>query len=187
MHYLKGLKWENITRDERYFCCELYYEIRKNPRSFVKWLNNNCNLAFSERNLKQNWEAANEVCFYRDIIKVLGFNGVHSIGKTKLSDVAKRTFDICLFSETHIVIVEAKAQQSFRTDQLTSIKSDKKKISDMFNGIRPKVIFIALFSSKYKPTAAALNCFDNKYIYWSQVGEKYNNTLLLKADGIYGK
>lgn len=36
--YLNNKKWSQITRDERFFCAELYFEIKKDPAMFLNWL-----------------------------------------------------------------------------------------------------------------------------------------------------
>jgi len=39
LSYLKNKNWSEITREERYFCAELYFAIKGNETDFVKWLN----------------------------------------------------------------------------------------------------------------------------------------------------
>ena len=108
--YLEKKSWSQVTREERYFCSHLYHHIINKEKPFVKWLNQKLKTNFP---LNNNWEIAFEACFYRDFYKL------HK--KKKLPEkLRKRTFDLCLFSDNHIIIIEAKVQQGFKGDQLNS-------------------------------------------------------------------
>ena len=66
------------------------------------------------------WGTGFRGLFYRDLWHLQGRKGKpHS---------PKRTFDLCLFSEDAIVILEAKAQQAFEAKQLERFKSDCKEV-----------------------------------------------------------
>lgn len=185
MKYLDGYKWKEMTREERYFCCELYFLLKENPTAFIKWLDKRCNLGISEGDIKTNWEVAIEVCFYRDFIKRIGYKNIYSIGKTKFRKYAKRTFDICLFSEKYLIVIEAKAQQGFHKKQLESIDDDRVKLKSLLNKSCPEVIFIALCSSKYHLKQSTKEKFNNHVISWLNVSKFYNNKILSIADTIY--
>jgi hypothetical protein len=47
--YLGNKRWNEITRDERYFCAELFFDIKQDVNQFVKWLNIQVTLGFNER------------------------------------------------------------------------------------------------------------------------------------------
>ena len=121
--YLGGLSWEKVTRDERYFCQRLFTLLSQGGMSaFLDHLNSKLDYAL---NVADHWEPAYEVCFYRDFW--------HANGRKGQLISPKRTFDLCLFSEEAIVIVEAKAQQSFATDraQLQGLKSDRSNVQSL--------------------------------------------------------
>ena len=70
--YLSNQKWEDITREERFFCSELFIELR---RDIVKFLN----ILLEKKVIEENevdetlWELGYEVCFYRDFIYKFGY------------------------------------------------------------------------------------------------------------------
>lgn len=65
LEYFNGSRWEDITRDERFFCQRLYELARTGEglAKFLRLLNEKCSLALS---LDVEWELGYEVCFYRD-------------------------------------------------------------------------------------------------------------------------
>lgn len=84
-----GKPWLEITREERYFCAELFFEIRNDPKRFINFLNKNKILEF---NPDQDWEIGYEVCFYRDLL----YSDRKRVRKYEKYPT-KRTFDLCLF------------------------------------------------------------------------------------------
>lgn len=184
--YLKGKSWADITRDERFFCQHLYHLIRTSPRGFVAEINRLTGLALDTQT---PWEIGYEVCFYRDFW--------HLMDKKVVLHSPKRTFDLCLFSKNDIVIIEAKAQQSFESDgsQEESFQRDKKLVKDL---TRTNVTLLGLASSKYltpqkkksllttvkaanEPVFSGLLC-------WSDLSEYFSNDLVLaRANDIYEK
>lgn len=191
MRYFDGKDWKEITRDERYFCCELYFEIRKAPNRFIKWLNKILVLELNKTEINQQWETAIEVCFYRDYVNNIGTCNTKNISKTKYSP--KRTFDLCIFSETHIIIIEAKAQQGFKRNQLESIKEEKKNLTSLIKeGAKikecPQIIIIGIVSSEYQPKPTTKKLFSGM-ITWLELAEIYtkNNKIYLTANKLYTK
>jgi hypothetical protein len=101
----------------------------------------------------------------------------------------KRTFDLCLFSEDQIIIIEAKAQQPFKSDQLIIFNKDVTEIKEK---LKTKVDLIALASSIYFENqkkhgkAGLLECFEGKHLSWSSLSSKYkDDPILARADKIY--
>jgi len=106
-------RWENITREERYFCSVLFWHVKNNSleNQFIKCLNE---LTESKKNDHLNkWEIGYEVCFYRDYLKAIHNRSTHNTDYS-----GKRTYDMCLFSENRIIIIEAKAHQKLERHQL---------------------------------------------------------------------
>ena len=122
------------------------------------------------------WEPAFEVCFYRDLWHLQGRKGKpHS---------PKRTFDLCLFSEDAIVILEAKAQQAFEAKQLERFKSDCKEVKAI-TGVG-KVWLFGLASSRYKLTPSVSEAFGSPLLTWRDLAEIYGDDPVLKrADKLY--
>ncbi|PLX13379.1 MAG: hypothetical protein C0594_01245 [Marinilabiliales bacterium] len=171
--YLDNKSWNDVTRDERYFCCELFHQIKKDVNSFVRWLYNNRKISINESEIDNVWEISFEVCFYRDYVKKIGYlnpetgEREHRIGRivdlnipfTTYKDEVKtidefprkRTFDLCLFSEDRIIIIEAKSHQGFDKKQLDDFLLDRLLIEKLF-GSTPSVEIIGLCSSKYNPS-----------------------------------
>lgn len=186
--YLNDNSWENITREERLFCARLYEYIRKTPLKFVEFLNTKSAENNKPLNLPVDceWEAGFEVCFYRDLLKSVD----KSIKDTDYPD--KRTFDLCLFSEKTIVIIEAKAQQGFKSDQVEEFEDDREKIKELLQQIKkevPDIKIIALASSIYfenfkKHGKIDIGFFDAK-ISWLDVYQFIGDKIFMRADEIY--
>ena len=151
--------WLDISREERLFCAHLYEFLRKkgNCRKFIDSLDvgskdvTSGEVEVSQDTLrKDNYEVGYEVCFYRDL--------AHAHGKRELASKGdefppKRTFDLCLFGQKHIVIVEAKAHSRFNSKQLEWLGCEKKKIKRLFDelGVESQdveIVIVCLASSK---------------------------------------
>lgn len=175
LSYLNNKKWSQITREERVFCFELYNALIDAPKPFLNHL--------SEKELK-NVEFGIEVCFYRDLLHELQKNKQES--KLPL----KRTFDLVLFSETEIIIIEAKASQGFNKKQLASFEQDvKEHLPNLFKEITDKPIkfsTMAIYSSNYSPKKDTLSYFDVT-ITWKDLANKYpsKKEIFNRADEIY--
>lgn len=180
LSYFEGRRWSDITREERLFCAELYQVMKAHPRGFVRSLN-----AVTTLDLKEDtfWDVGYEVCFYRDVLDHRGA----AKGGSKYS--LKRTFDLCMFSEDAIVVIEAKSHQLFTAQQSESFAKDAGEIARLV-GTRPKVFMVALASSRYfgavdaRPSGAALRPFDGR-ISWSQLEAEYANPLFGRAEAVY--
>lgn len=178
--YLGNNSWKTITREERYFTAMLFSELSKNLNPFLKLLANN-GIGVDPDDDK-NYEPAYEVCFYRDILK-----HYHSPIKGNFSP--KRTFDLVLFSNDQIIIIEAKANQSFTTEQLESFKKDREDLKILFGNINhdcPNILIIALYSSNYRPSKNTKKYFDT-FITWDQLSKIYldSRKIFNRANEIY--
>jgi len=182
----KSKTWAEVTRDERFFCQHLYHLILRKPdiRSFVRDLKG---LTDDKLNLNAgvDWEIGYEVCFYRDLMfhrKVSRDSHCYSL---------KRTFDLCLFSEETIVIIEAKAQQRFDAAQNKSFILDKGQVSKLTGGTQVKLLGLA--SSKYLdkksfPLPPTENAVFDGLISWEQLAKHFDNDKILeRANRIYGR
>lgn len=188
--YLGNKSWSSITRDERYFCAHLFKEVWGKEASFVKWLNTHA--AFQEEGTSMGsdgqWEVAVEVCFFRDFFK--------SSGSTNPDYSLKRTFDLCLFSEETIVIVEAKVQQPLSVNQSSGISLDVEQIENCIielvgSAKVPRIVTLALVSSKYiqnlekyGDSTKTLHHFDG-WITWDQLSDHFHNEIFTQADTLY--
>ncbi|MCB1616471.1 MAG: hypothetical protein KDI30_10695 [Pseudomonadales bacterium] len=163
--YFGDKRWKEITRDERYFCAELYQQIKhpEKTKDFVKFLKDAASPIegfdndFSLLDETKYWDIGYEVCFYRDmlfycqnILSIRDFNK----GKAKKDCFPeKRTFDLCLFSDDEIVIIEAKAQQGLHRGQNEKFQKDKEFVLQLFQQMKiekvPKIYLVVLASSKY--------------------------------------
>ncbi len=179
--YLNKEKWQDITREERFFCSHLYHSIINREREFVEWLNNNITLKL---NPNVDWEIGYEVCFYRDLIKHWKDDPKRKIQvKNPKQFPPKRTFDLCLFSNTNIVIIETKVQQGFSNKQLIEIRRDVELIRSLL-GQREFVVnidIVLLHSSWYSPRN------ELPKIKWIDLYNSFDqNELFKRADGLYG-
>lgn len=196
--YLESSAWDQWTRDERFFCSALYWSAReRGVAEFVKWIVESASLEVS---MSGDWDMGFEVVFYRDFLarkgksaKLLGYS-------------PKRTFDLCLFGEKSIIIIEAKVDSAFDFNQVGSCRQDKiaipKILKENFSesAIDFPVYLIALVSSKYKKNHdtygktdcngdSTLGVFDG-IVTWEEVSKFFRHDegiqkLLMRADGIY--
>lgn len=178
LSYLGGKQWWEITRDERFFCSHLYHLIReRGVAAFVEILNERGKLCLDST---AAWEIAYEVCFYRDLSKHQKTSGAEHVSPYSL----KRTFDLALFSETAIVIIEAKAQQCYDPGQVATFKTDVQEVTDA-TGVQ-NVVLVALASSKAPRGEFDTSCFGDRYVTWKQIAEMYDDDPILhRADEIY--
>lgn len=180
--YLKGKRWAEVTRDERFFCQRLYTLADADPGKFVGALN-----SLSPGLLLPvdcDWEVGFEVCFFRDLKFFLGEKW-----ESRFHYSPKRTFDLCLFSERNFVVIEAKAQQGFESDldQLDSFNTETTKIAEIL-GSEVQVSLLALASTKYlKNSGKALEeRLKVKPVSWRAIAAAYSNDpILLRADEAY--
>ena len=193
------VKWDNITRDERYFCSELFHNLRSDQSGILSLIKEGIiaeekkgkeKLNFLKNIESKRFDIGFEACFYRDMLYLYKDKRKEyeaRNGKIKLS--YKRTFDLALFSEDAIIIIEAKAQQGFDTKQLDVFRKDKNDIKELFQIIgknKPQVFMIGLYSSKYSPKSTTISPFDS-IIKWKDIAEKYPDSkdLFIHANDIY--
>lgn len=180
--YLSDRSWSNWTREERFFCAVLFGHARLDPAGFAAWTIERSHLDLSPEG---EWDLGYEVCLYRDFL--------WPTEKTARQQgfPAKRTFDLCLFGETAIIIIEAKVVERFSAKQNKVFVEDAARVARL-PGFKPiKVRTVALASSRYFTNADmfarpdALAVF-NGVITWSDVaGEFGNDRILHRADVLY--
>ena len=173
--YLNGKRWAQVSREERFFCAHLFGLLEEDSemQKMLSYINERTGTALPR---DVEWEPAFEVCFYRDLWHLRG-------SKEKLCS-PKRTFDLCLFSEDAIVILEAKAQQAFEAKQLKSFKSDCKDVKKK-TGVG-KVWLLGLASSRYKPPPDVSKVFGGPLLTWRDLAEIYGGDQVLeRADKLY--
>ncbi len=187
--YLKCKNWSDITREELYFCAELYFLIKENEREFVKWLKTLDSMENVPLDARKKWEIGFEVCFYRDLFKSVKSNA-EDYGFSN-----SRTFDLCLFSKNQIIVIEAKAQSLFERDQLDEFKKDKKDILRAIKSTSKKKIkanIVALASSQYFENVQIYGAekrvpkvFDG-YFSWKDIYDSFcRRDVFSRADKIY--
>ena len=176
--WLGGKAWENVTREERYYCAELFRVMREDVRAFVRFLNGKGACLQEDA----NWEPAYEACFYRDL-------AAHRSDKKYRS--SKHTFDLALFSDKEVVLIEAKAQQGFKIGQLQYLVRDRDRIGKLTGVQSGDIHLVGLKSSHYDPKEATCKHFD-LVINWSDLASWYSSNdrakrTFQRADGLYGK
>lgn len=181
LEYLVGkdgshLHWWQVTRDERFFCAHLYRKIleaENGVAKFVEHINATCGSTLPQ---DANWELGYEVCFYRD----LWWHYEKSFDRYS----PKRTFDLCLFSNEMIVVIEAKAFEGFNEPQLESFENDLDEIKKIPRFEKVEVVMLGLSSSRVKLTPAV---FKGKILSWKGLSESYgDDPVLQRADNLYG-
>lgn len=181
--YLEGKKWAEVSRDERFFCQRLYARANDDLKKFTRLSNElSPGLNLDE---SADWEIGFEVCFFRDVKHLRGdtWNTDHHYSP-------KRTFDLCLFSEKRIVIIEAKAQQSFESDaaQLGGFKDEKVWMQEIV-GSQVKVDVLTLASGIYlRPEVrSSLGAkLGIEPVSWEAIARAYeDDQILMRAEDVY--
>jgi hypothetical protein len=132
-----------------------------------------------------NWEIAIEVCFYRDLNVHQKQASTHS-GMVKRPYSLKRTFDLTLFSDDVVVVIEAKAQQPFNDMQLEVFRRDRTEVAKAIGISEDSVYLLGLCSSKHEVSKEAIECFHGKILRWSDLAIYFDDDLVLqRADAIY--
>ncbi len=177
--YLDGVAWTDWSREERLFCAVLYEHARKDPREFAKWVIDTAPLPLVSS--EDDWDLGYEVCFYRDYLK--------RKGRSARSEEYpfKRTFDLCLFGERAIVVIEAKVCEPFSTRQNEDFESDKALICKAVGRDDLKVFVVPLAPSGYLANAkpSTLEVFTGS-LSWAQAAVQYSDPILERANGMYG-
>jgi len=179
--YLNNKPWLEWTREERVFCAMVYEQARKDAKRFAQFVADKTNLAFT---VDADWDVGLEVCFYRDFLWHHG-NSANGKGYSP-----KRTFDLCLFSEDAILIIEAKVFGVFKTDDAIKLKNDVVKVKELICRPDIKIYAVALASTTYFSNhddfgkREVLDCFDGK-ITWSDLFNEYSANIFEKANSLY--
>lgn len=185
--YFGGHRWGEITREERVFCARLWELTRDDAQSFIKLVNVETSLGLDER---ASWDVGFEVCLYRDL-------SVHRRTTAKAQKLPpKRTFDLALFSEEAIVVVEAKAFLGFSTSQGHSFAQDRDLLADFTHLPKSSIHLLAIGSSKLfqradgRAIATALEPFAKEgrvqRLTWKDLHVKYEEPLFERADELFG-
>jgi len=173
--YFNGFSWDRITREERLFCAELFFHIRKDPQDFVALLQRKAHLPSVPVG---QWDTSYEVCFYRDFIRRFPPKDEHRYS-------LKRTFDIAMFGESTIIIIEAKAAEMFSSKQAESFGRDLEHIVRLLKS-KVDIYFVALASTRYFDNfekhgrSSALKAFDSRHLTWEAVEGHYPDVPLFK-------
>ena len=149
----------NYLRRYRTTFRSLYFDIINNGiPHFITQLNN------LDRNIQlesnKEWDIGFEVCFYRDLLYCYGNKEkpIRVVNEKREKEglpkfPEKRTFDLCLFSEDEILIIEAKAQQGLESEQCDTFKNDVENIKELFSEIdipmSPEIKLVLIASSNY--------------------------------------
>lgn len=180
--YLQGKPWSSWTRDERFFCAVLYGHASNDPAAFATWLIKKAEL---DATATGEWDLGFEVCFYRDYLWQRG------ISARKENLPAKRTFDLCLFGERDIIIIEAKVCEPFDITQNKEFARDIDRVAELSGLEKDNVHLVALASSKYYANAEefgdpqTLSMFGGR-VEWADLSALYSDSLLAQANGMYG-
>lgn len=190
--WLDGEKWVEITREERQFCADLYLEIRDQPSEFVRLITE-CKHKEPPGNPlceDSDWEVVYEMAYYRDLIYAEKTRGVECAGSTS------RKFDLALISDQQLVIVEAKAQQGFTTDDKKTYERDLKRIRESRGDQGVEIFLVALCSSRlFSSDKREIEIEEvvDYVITWKDLAEKSayasskSKESFCRADDVYGR
>jgi polyribonucleotide nucleotidyltransferase len=178
---MKASKWSEVTREERFFVSILFHDLLLKPEPFMELIKNKLKLS---PNISIN-DVGYEVCFFRD-----AFHAKPKLINERHKELEKQTFDLVLWlSDQSMVIIEAKAQQSFDTNQIEVLKESKKimqRLSSLVCPMNP-IYVVGLCSSKYNLKKSTRDHFKD-IILWAEVADCYPgdwSDYYERADKIY--
>ena len=158
-------RWAEVTRTERFFVSQLANAISQNFEQFICFLAKETSLHIPESN---DWEVSTDVHFFRDRKKYFdAFGWSHGCGQSYDST----EFDLVLFSESLLLVFEAKAWSCYSTSQLCNLKTHRSKIEQLFEK-RVKVLLIGIHSSRYSPSGCTTHYFDG-CVTWNALSRAY--------------
>lgn len=198
---VKPKQWQEITREERYFCSFLFHDIRKDIREgyspFLELLRESAkslNKQLGVDDKSKIVDAGYEVCYFRDMDRLEENGKLEKKLRAKSSlqnlnlNFSKQTFDLMLWlSDESVVIIEAKAHQSFKTKQIGMLITARDVLK---HGLGIRTYIASLRSSHYHPKQTTRNLF-NADVTWSQLQEVYGHretgqgSIYKRADDIY--
>lgn len=179
--YFMNRPWTSWSREERLFCAVLWEHGRRDAPAFAGWLIDAAGLDLSPAG---EWDLGYEACFYRDVL--WHKNGLTAAGS---SLPYKRTFDLCLFGEATVIVIEAKVCETFKPIQCADFARDAERIRTLEGMEKLDIKLVALASTRYftnqpKHSPEALRVFDGK-VSWLQAAQRYDDPLLWQADRMY--
>lgn len=135
--YLLNQPWAHWTRDERFFCAVLFEHARRDP-GFARWLVESSKLEIDSAG---DWDLGYEVCLYRDFLWHRG----ESAASHEPPLPAKRAFDLCLFGQKSIVVIEAKVCEPFGSTQNEDFAKDRERIHSLpgFENVNVQIVALA--------------------------------------------
>ena len=175
MSQTKLPKWSEISREERFFTAMLFHDVLAEKDPLLTLLGKKLRLSEQSKIIDVAFEAA----FFRDAALE------NRIESSPAHEAQK--FDLMLgFSDKRTVIIEAKAQQGFRTDQIEMLHMARTLMEGSRLWPATKVHIVGLWSSQYSPRQTTRNSFD-AFFTWLEVADIYpeNQEIYRRADSIY--
>jgi len=174
-------KWYKITREERFFCAVLFHDMMTDFSPFWNLIRTKL-----PEVLDINFEDVGfyyEVCFFRDAEKAGHFEEITD--KKEKKRLFKRTFDFMLFlPDNTAIIIEAKAQQGYKTAQLEELKESIIKIKSNKKYPIKECYLVGLASSKNRMKDSTKEYFD-AIITWNEIVDIYKQDIYKRADDLY--
>ena len=183
LSWLGNRKWWEVTREERYFCAELYWAVKEDLSKFIAFLDSKYPRKI---NTDSVWQVGYEVCFFRDWAKIYPEKSQNVQAGSDQALSKKRTFDLALFSNSQVILFEAKAQQYFTAKQAKEFESYR-ELFRRCTGVT-EVHTAAIISSKYTPRDTITKCFSlNPLISWEKLACLFDSKyqIFRRADSIY--
>jgi hypothetical protein len=174
-------KWAEVTREERYFTGILFHDVLQDSKPLWNLLQRKLKFTPNVAILDVGYE----VCFFRD-----AYHAEPKIINKRQRLLEKQTFDMVLWlSNQSLIIIEAKAQQGFKTEQLKMLCRSREIMLGLSTPDYPmtRILLVGLVSSRYKMKESTVRHFDT-IIVWNEIAESYpaHTTDYNRADEIYG-
>ncbi|MEY4545902.1 MAG: hypothetical protein RL685_2097 [Pseudomonadota bacterium] len=189
LHWLQGKSWWEVSRDERFFCAELYQRIRGDVTRFVAYLSREIDL-----DPRGHWQAAYPVCLQSDLWQP------RSRSDADRRDTARppverssgiervrfeRSSNLALLSDHDVVLIEVAGEHGLQLESVQQLNRAAADLKDLLPQLRD-VYCAALVSSQTEPPREVVRALGGPLLRWKALSELYgDDELLLRADTLF--
>lgn len=189
VHWLQGKSWWEVSRDERFFCAELYQRIRGDVTRFVAHLSRDIDL-----DPRGQWQVAYPVCLQSDLWSPRSRSDEErrdtirphverssGIERTRF----QRSSNLALLSEHEVVLIEVAGELGLQLESVHQLVRAAADLKDLLPQLRD-VFCAGLVSSQVEPPREVTRALGGPLLRWKALAELYGgDEQLLRADALF--
>lgn len=189
LHWLQGKSWWEVSRDERFFCAELYQRIRGDVTRFVAYLSRELDL-----DPRGQWQVAYPVCLQSDLWSPRGRSDSErrdtirphverssGIERTRF----ERSSNLALLSDHEVVLIEVAGEHGLQLESVQQLVRAATDLKELLPQLRD-VFCAGLISSQIEPPREVARALGGPLLRWKALAELYgDDELLQRADALF--